>query len=111
MCFALPASHVPSSDALCSIPFVARYPCSHCYATVGKRDAHSFSNAIHRSIGVTTTMQPIEERLDLVRFKVDKTPHIRVNRETCKDCDTQACVYVCPAGLFEMLGGEMHFSY
>ena len=56
-------------------------------------------------------MQPIEERLDMVRFKVDKTPHIRLNRETCKDCDTRACVYVCPAGLFELLGNEMHFSY
>lgn len=56
-------------------------------------------------------MQPIEEKLDLVRFKVDKTPHIRVNADTCRDCDTTACVYVCPAGLFELLGGEMHFSY
>jgi ferredoxin like protein len=54
---------------------------------------------------------PIEERLELVRFKVDKTPHIRLNRENCVGCDTTACVYVCPAGLFELLGGEMHFSY
>ena len=56
-------------------------------------------------------MQPIEERLDLVRFKVDKTPHIRLNSEECKECDTTPCVFVCPAGLFELLGGEMHFSY
>ena len=40
------------------------------------------------------SMQPIEERLDLVRFKVDKTPHIRVNTEQCKDCDTTPCVFV-----------------
>jgi ferredoxin like protein len=56
-------------------------------------------------------MQPIEERLDLVRFKVDKMPHIRINTETCKGCDTTSCVFVCPAGLFELLGDEMHFSY
>jgi ferredoxin like protein len=47
---------------------------------------------------------PIEERLELVRFKVDKTPHIRLNREKCIGCDTTACIYVCPAGLFELLG-------
>ena len=29
-------------------------------------------------------MQPVEERLELVRFKVDKTPHIRVNSEAYK---------------------------
>ena len=28
-------------------------------------------------------MQSVDERLELVRFKVDKTPHIRLNRETC----------------------------
>ncbi len=56
-------------------------------------------------------MQPIEERLELVRFKVDKTAHIRVNTEACQGCDTTPCVFVCPAGLFELLGGEMHFSY
>ncbi len=44
-------------------------------------------------------MQPIEERLELVRFKVDKTAHIRINSEVCKECDTTPCVYVCPAGL------------
>src|SRR5579859_3569536 len=56
-------------------------------------------------------MQPIEERLELVRFKVDKTAHIRVNTETCQECDTTPCLFVCPAGLFELLGDEMHFSY
>ena len=56
-------------------------------------------------------MQSVDERLELVRFKVDKTAHIRLNREVCVECETHECVYVCPAGLFELLGGEMHFSY
>ena len=32
-------------------------------------------------------MQPVEEHLELVRFKVDKTQHIRVNTEMCKECE------------------------
>jgi ferredoxin like protein len=40
-------------------------------------------------------MQPIEERLELVRFKVDKTAHIRVNSEACQGCDLTPCVVKC----------------
>ena len=72
----------------------------------GKLDERCYSN-----LQEPNTMQSVDERLELVRFKVDKTPHIRLNRETCVGCETNACVYVCPAGLFELLGGEMHFSY
>src|SRR5579885_3021792 len=74
----------------------------------GRRDGRYFSKGQYRQ---EQHMQPIEERLELVRFKVDKTPHIRVRTEECKGCDTTPCVFVCPAGLFELLGDEMHFSY
>lgn len=56
-------------------------------------------------------MGTVEEKLETVRFHIDEYAHIRVNTETCRGCDLTPCVYVCPAGLFELLGGEMSFSY
>ena len=56
-------------------------------------------------------LEGVEQRLATVRFRVDSKPHIQVNNEICKECSTQACVYVCPANLFNIVNGEMLFVY
>ncbi len=53
----------------------------------------------------------IQEKVDTVRFNIHKDPHITVDAEQCKTCDTTACVYVCPANLFNIVNGEMLFVY
>jgi ferredoxin like protein len=53
----------------------------------------------------------IQEMVDTVRFNIHKDPHITVDTEKCKDCDTTACVFVCPANLFNIVNGEMLFVY
>jgi len=53
----------------------------------------------------------IQEKLDLVRFNVDKEPHIRVNQEACNNCQSRPCLYVCPAGLYTLSDGELLYSY
>lgn len=53
----------------------------------------------------------IQEKLDLVRFKVDRDPHIRLSPELCKTCQTKPCLWVCPAGLFTLSGEEVLHSY
>jgi ferredoxin like protein len=56
-------------------------------------------------------MVSIQEKLELVRFKVDKQPHIRLKAEVCSSCEAKPCLWVCPAGLFTLSGGEVLFSY
>jgi len=53
----------------------------------------------------------IQEKLDLIRFNVDKEPHIRVNQEACNNCQSRPCLYVCPAGLYTLSDGELLYSY
>ena len=54
----------------------------------------------------------VDQRLATVRFRVAGKPHIQVNNEICKECSTQACVYVCPANLFTPLSdGTILFNY
>ncbi|RLE76230.1 MAG: ferredoxin family protein [Thermoprotei archaeon] len=54
----------------------------------------------------------IEERLALDVFNVDKEPHIIVDTEKCKECETKPCLYVCPANLYTLEeNGELKFNY
>jgi len=54
----------------------------------------------------------VDERLANTRFRVDNKPHIQVDNAVCKECSTQACVYVCPANLFTPLSdGTILFNY
>lgn len=57
-------------------------------------------------------MVNVQEKLDLVRFNVDKEPHIKLHNERCETCDTKPCLWVCPAKLFSLSSdGEMLFVY
>lgn len=63
---------------------------------------------------MTDELEPegVDQRLATVRFRVDSHAHIQVNNEVCKECSTQACVYVCPANLFTPLSdGTILFNY
>lgn len=53
----------------------------------------------------------IQEKLDLVRFRVDKESHIKLDSALCQKCELRACLWVCPAGLFTLSGDELLLSY
>lgn len=45
----------------------------------------------------------IDAKLGLDVFKLDKEPHIVIDTEVCRtQCIDRACLYVCPAGLYEL---------
>lgn len=56
-------------------------------------------------------MVNIQERLDLIRYRVDHIPHITVDTRRCEGCSLQPCLTVCPAELFTLSGGAVLFSY
>ena len=44
----------------------------------------------------------IDAKLGLDVFKLDKEPHIVIDTDVCKAvCTDEACIYVCPADLYE----------
>ncbi len=53
------------------------------------------------------------ELLSLNRFNVDEEePHILLDKEICKGCDSKPCLYVCPAVLYKLDNhGEISFDY
>lgn len=60
----------------------------------------------------TTMATTLDEAVSTTRFRVHERPHIVVHADACGDCPTRACTYVCPAGLFVLLGdGRILFNY
>jgi ferredoxin like protein len=58
---------------------------------------------------VTTTL---DEKMRTVRFKVHATAHIVLDAAKCRTCESQACIYACPANLFVPLDdGSVLFNY
>ncbi len=39
----------------------------------------------------------IDNLTQMTQFIVDDKPHIVINKEICKNCDSRACVKACPA--------------
>ena len=56
-------------------------------------------------------MSNVEEKLAVNKFDIDRDVHIQVNADTCKDCEWQYCVYVCPADCYKLVEGHITFSY
>lgn len=45
----------------------------------------------------------IEAKLGLNVFKIDEESHIKIDNEVCSSvCTTKACLWVCPADLYEI---------
>jgi len=44
-------------------------------------------------------MEPAD-KLALNAFKTDEETHIVIQQETCRECQEQYCLYVCPGGLY-----------
>jgi ferredoxin like protein len=53
----------------------------------------------------------IEDRLNLLRYTVDREPHIKLKDEVCESCERRVCVAVCPAGCFREEQQKLNFSY
>ena len=43
------------------------------------------------------TILSVEEKLETVKFKIDKEAHITVKKELCTTCTTRPCLTICPA--------------
>jgi len=53
----------------------------------------------------------VEENLLLLKFNIDKDPHIRVDKNKCDRCELKPCLYVCPVQNFKLEKGELNFSW
>jgi ferredoxin like protein len=42
----------------------------------------------------------IENLAHITQFEVDEQPHIILNKDICKTCDSHTCVLVCPANCY-----------
>lgn len=68
--------------------------------------------------GPSTRLKPLEEKtlaekLFLVRFKVDSTSHLVLNKDLCLDCAQRACLVICPSEVYKWTEGrpEITVSY
>jgi ferredoxin like protein len=55
----------------------------------------------------------VEDLLFLDRFKVDEESHLKIkNPDACKNqCQTQACLYFCPANVYRMEGDRIAVAF
>jgi len=49
---------------------------------------------------MTEKKMPIDAKLGLDVFKVDKQAHIVIDQKKCKKCRDDFCLYICPANLY-----------
>lgn len=61
---------------------------------------------------MTVKKETIEYLINLDRIKVDeKQAHIVIDKEKCTQCADKPCLLVCPAVLYTLENGELHFDY
>jgi ferredoxin like protein len=53
----------------------------------------------------------LEEALAANVWDVDYEPHIEVDEDECKRCESKICVYLCPAGCYTLFGEKVLVSY
>ena len=55
----------------------------------------------------------LEDKLYLVKFKVDKEPHLRIiDPNVCTTvCKEQGCLYVCPVQNYTLQDGKVNLSW
>lgn len=55
-------------------------------------------------------MVNVDDRLALLRFKVDRDAHIKIEPSVCAGCPHRACLAVCPAGCYQLEGDAVSCS-
>jgi ferredoxin like protein len=61
---------------------------------------------------MTEKKMATDAKLGLDVFKVDKEPHITIDKTKCKDCRDQPCLTVCPANLYSLTpAGELAVNF
>jgi ferredoxin like protein len=61
---------------------------------------------------MTVKSMSAEELLGLDKFEVDEDEaHIVIDKAICAQCADKACLVVCPAVLYTLKEGEVHFDY
>ncbi len=53
----------------------------------------------------------IENKLATLKYYTDDTPHLILDKEKCKNCQTKRCICVCPAKVYEVDGDEIKVEY
>ncbi len=55
----------------------------------------------------------VDELFDLVSYRVDREPHIKVNQVICLQCTHKACTFICPAKcyLWNAEKNRIEFAY
>jgi ferredoxin like protein len=56
-------------------------------------------------------MMTINEKINLVYYKIDPEAHIRLNNKLCQECGHKACTRICPAECYKYVDGELQFTY
>lgn len=56
------------------------------------------------------TSMSLEDKLALNKYDIAEEVHSKVNEDICRTCTNRACLYVCPAECFKLVGGKVvHF--
>lgn len=53
----------------------------------------------------------IEDKLAVNKYDIDKEVHIRIHEDLCRQCETQECLWACPADCFKLSEQHITFSY
>jgi len=56
-------------------------------------------------------MIDVQEKINLIRFRLDKKSHISIDHKKCSACLTKPCLFACPAGMFTLSDEEVLYSY
>ena len=51
-----------------------------------------------------------DDKLILDSFEHDDEPFIEVETELCRSCALKPCLYVCPAQVYRLEGGELKYN-
>lgn len=43
----------------------------------------------------------VDELFDLVSYRIDSRPHIRLDQERCRSCMHRSCTFACPARCYQ----------
>ncbi len=55
----------------------------------------------------------VDDLFESTSFRVHEEPSIKVNQNTCAECDHKACTFVCPANCYQWNEerGRIDFAY